>query len=112
MSKHYEQRKEANARWAAKKERFYMYLDPEDKEDFAAYAKAKGESLTGFLVRCAKAEMTRNPLPASFDETCRQEDNDIDLDEPFEGLEEPDVTAVRYERYATAEQITQRAENK
>ena len=44
MSKHYEQRKEANARWAAKKERFYMYLDPEDKEDFAAYAKAKGES--------------------------------------------------------------------
>ena len=62
MSKHYEQRKEANARWAAKKERFYMYLDPEDKEDFAAYAKAKGESLTAFLIRCAKAEMERNPI--------------------------------------------------
>ena len=62
MSKRYEQRKEANARWAAKKERFYMYLDPEDKEDFAAYAKAKGESLTGFLIRCAKAEMERSPI--------------------------------------------------
>lgn len=62
MSKHYEQRKEANARWAAKKERFYMYLDPEDKEDFAAYAKAKGESLTAFLIRCAKTEMERNPI--------------------------------------------------
>lgn len=102
MSKHYEQRKEANARWAAKKERFYMYLDPEDKEDFTVYAKAKGESLTGFLVRCAKAEMARNPLPS----------DDIDLDVPFEGLEEPDVTAVRYERYATAEQITQQSEEK
>lgn len=102
MSKHYEQRKEANARWAAKKERFYMYLDPEDKEDFAAYAKAKGESLTGFLVRCAKDEMARNPLPS----------DDIDLGDPFGELEEPVVTAVRYERYATEKQITQRAENK
>ena len=112
MSKHYEQRTAANARWAAKQERFCMYLDPEDKAAIAAYAKSKGESVTAFLLRCAKAEMTRNPLPASFDETCRQEDNDIDLGDPFEGLEEPDVTAVRYERYATAEQITQRAENK
>lgn len=60
MSKHYEQRKEANARLAAKKERFYMYLDPEGKEGFAAYAK--GESLTAFLIRCAKAEMERNPV--------------------------------------------------
>ena len=77
MSKHYEQRKEANARWAAKKERFYMYLDPEDKEDFAAYAKAKGESLTGFLVRCAKQEMERNPLTT---------EEDITLDDPFDDL--------------------------
>lgn len=77
MSKHYEQRKEANARWAAKKERFYMYLDSEDKEDFAAYAKAKGESLTAFLIRCAKAEMERNPLPP---------DEVIALDDPFDDL--------------------------
>ena len=77
MSKHYEQRKEANARWAAKKERFYMYLDPEDKEDFAAYAKAKGESLPGFLVRCAKQEMERNPLTP---------EEDITLDDLFDDL--------------------------
>lgn len=51
MSKHYEQRKEANARWAAKHERFYMYMDPSDKADIAAYAKAKGESMTAFLLR-------------------------------------------------------------
>ena len=42
MSKHYEQRKEANARWAAKKERFYMYIDPEVNEDVAAHSQAKG----------------------------------------------------------------------
>ena len=100
MSKHYEQRKEANARWAAQKARFYMYLDPEDKEALAAYAKAKGMSLTEFLLRCAKQEMERNPLP---------KDEPIDLGDPFGELEVP---AVRYERYATAEQITQRVETK
>ena len=82
MSKHYEQRKAANARWAAKQERFCMYLDPEDKAAIAAYAKSKRESMTAFLLRCAKAEMERNP-----------------------------ITAVRYERYATANQITQHNEN-
>lgn len=62
MSKHYEQRKEANARWAAKMERFYFYIDPDDKAAMVAYAKAKGESMTAFLIRCAKAEMERNPI--------------------------------------------------
>ncbi len=112
MSKHYEQRKEANARWAAKQERFCMYLDPEDKAAIAAYAKSKGESMTAFLLRCAKTEMDRNPLPASFDETCRYEENDIALDDPFSDLDAPTtqgkITAVRYERYATAAQITKR----
>ena len=64
MSKHYEQRKEANARWAAKKERFYMYLDPEDKEDFAAYAKAKGH-FRGNLFQNGKGSFLcpRAPVP-------------------------------------------------
>ena len=39
-----------------------MYLDPEDKAAIAAYAKAKGDSMTAFLIRCAKAEMERNPI--------------------------------------------------
>lgn len=67
MSKHYEQRKAANARWAAKQERFCMYLDPSDKAEIAAYAKAKGESMTAFLLRCAKQEMQRNPMPEPED---------------------------------------------
>lgn len=71
MTKHYEQRKDANARWAAKQERFCMYLDPADKAAISAYAKSRGESMTAFLLRCAKAEIERNPLPASFDESCR-----------------------------------------
>ena len=77
MSKHYEQRKEANARWAAKQERFCMYLDPVDKAAIAAYAKARGESMTAFLLRCARQEMERNPLPG---------DDPIDLEDPFDDL--------------------------
>lgn len=57
MTKHYEQRKEANARWAAKQERFSMYLDPQDKEEIAEYCKARGESMTAFFLRCARKEM-------------------------------------------------------
>lgn len=102
MSKHYEQRKAANARWAAKQERFCMYLDPSDKAEIAAYAKAKGESMTAFLLRCAKQEMERDPLPS----------DDIDLEDPFDDLADSaaqeGIKAVRYERYATAEQITTR----
>ena len=59
MTKHYEVRKEANARWAAKQERFSMYMTPEDKQEFTQYAKDHGESLTAFLIRCAKAEIRR-----------------------------------------------------
>ena len=101
MSKHYEQRKEANARWAAEQERFCMYLDPNDKADISAYAKAKGQSMTAFLIRCAKAEMERNPVPP---------EEDIALDDPFDDLDDSTaqegITAVRYERYATEQQIT------
>lgn len=61
MTKKYDQHKASNARWAASKERFCMYLDPADKAEIAAYAKAKGESITAFLIRCAKAEMQKNP---------------------------------------------------
>lgn len=61
MSKHYEQRKESNARWAAKRDRFCMYIDADDKAAIKAYCEAKGESITNFLLRCAHEEMQRNP---------------------------------------------------
>ena len=44
-----------------------MYLDPADKADLAAYAKYRGMSLTAFLLRCAKQEMERNPMPTPDD---------------------------------------------
>ena len=57
MTKGYEQRKAANARYLATQDEIKIRLPKGQKEEIRAYAEAMGESLNGFIVRLIREEM-------------------------------------------------------
>lgn len=54
MTKGYEQRKEANARYIAKMDRIVLYIPPEEKAAYKDAAELEGMSLTAFMRAAAK----------------------------------------------------------
>jgi uncharacterized protein (DUF1778 family) len=54
MTKGYEQRKEANARYLAKFESILIRVTPEEKEFYQKAAEASGMSLTAFMRAAAQ----------------------------------------------------------
>lgn len=60
MTKHYEERKEANARYLAKMERIAMYILPEEKELFKAMADQAGQSLTAYIKQAIEERIERD----------------------------------------------------
>ncbi len=57
MTKGYEQRKEANARYMAKLDRIVLYIPPEEKAAYKEAAEREGVSLTAFMRAAAQAYM-------------------------------------------------------
>lgn len=59
MSKHYDQRKEANERYLAKMDEIRIRLPKESglKDAITAHAKDKGESVQAFIIRAIQTLM-------------------------------------------------------
>lgn len=59
MTKGYEQRKEANARYMAKLERIVLYLPPEEKSAIKDAAEREGISVNAFIRAAAQEFMNK-----------------------------------------------------
>lgn len=61
MSKHYEQRKEANGRYLAKFDEIRIRMPKESglKEAIAAHAQSRGESVNAFILRAVNLAMEK-----------------------------------------------------
>lgn len=62
MTKGYEQRKEANARYMATLDRIVLYIPPEEKSAYKEAAEREGVSLTAFM-RAAAQEYLNKKRP-------------------------------------------------
>lgn len=60
MTKHYEERKEANARYMAKFERVTIFVLPAEKESYRAQADQAGQSLTAYIKQAIRERMQRD----------------------------------------------------
>ena len=62
MTKHYEQRKEANERYLSKMDEIRIRMQKEGglKEAIQAHAKENGESVNGFIIRAIIETMERD----------------------------------------------------
>lgn len=63
MTKGYEQRKEANARYMAKMDRIVLYIPPEEKAEYREAAEKEGMSLTAFMRTAARAYIEKEKIP-------------------------------------------------
>jgi hypothetical protein len=65
MTKHYEQRKEANEKYLAKMDEIRIRMQKEGnlKETIQEHAKRRGESVNGFIIRAIIETMERDSGP-------------------------------------------------
>ncbi len=60
MTKHYEQRKEANKRYLSTLDSFALRMPGGMKAEIKAHAEQRGESLNGFVIRSIEETMQRD----------------------------------------------------
>lgn len=65
MTKHYEQRKEANGRYLAKFDEIRIRMPKEAgiKDAIAAHAESRGESVNAFILRAVEQTMHQDKYP-------------------------------------------------
>lgn len=94
MSKHYEQRKEANERYLAKMDEIRIRLPKESglKDAITAHAKGKGESVQAFIIRAIQFTMK---VETEMMETYKERKAIVDVASYLGNIQNPDGISPR-----------------